>query len=302
MQKIKLKKNVYRRYICMLAKKTKTKTKNKKTTSHAVPHTEKLKFRNVSNYLGSLSSHQKPNASVDTKGPDTCLCGDFNTPQEGLCRSRTTCRYYLKGVLISSQPSAVRWFTCTSRKSSLHVTHALTYWPRSQPFERSYRCQKYEIRRAAERIIRTAGDKRAPRRLGNEAIYSRTHVHELAGFFYFIFCKKNFFVFLTHMHTLTVMKRLCIDPALKPSWTATTGPLQTCKCITTTGTVVGKRHSIIDEVWAAVFRHSWSREWPRYRALNTSKRTPHTTAKPGPCVQVCKGDCLELIAAVFPSC
>ena len=154
------------------------------------------------NYLGSLSSHQKPNASVDTKGPDTCLCGDFNTPQEGLCRSRTTCRYYLKGVLISSQPSAVRWFTwtCTSRKSSLHVTHALTYWPRSQPFERSYRCQKYEIRRAAERIIRTAGDKRAPRRFGNEAIYSRTHVHELAGFFYFIFCKKTFLFF---SHTCT---------------------------------------------------------------------------------------------------
>ena len=30
MQKIKLKKNVYRRYICMLAKKTKTKNKTKK--------------------------------------------------------------------------------------------------------------------------------------------------------------------------------------------------------------------------------------------------------------------------------
>ena len=73
----------------------------------------------------------------------------------------------------------------------------------------------------------------------------------------------------THTHTLTRNKFLSINPALKPSWTASSVPRETGSCFASIG-VVGKRHSIINEIWAAVFRCSWSREWPCYRALNTS--------------------------------
>ena len=213
------------------------------------------------------------NASVDTKGLDTSLCGDFNTPQEGLYISFATRRYYLKGVLINCQPSAVWGGTWKSIESNLHARMS-----RSQAFERSSPVTR-QTKLAHFRWTRDG--------LGT----TYTHVREI------------FLFLLTRMHTLTILKSLSINPALKPLRITATRPLQTCHCSTTTSTtVVGKRHSIIDEKWAAVFWCSWSREWPRYCALNTSKSTSHTTAKPGPWMEVCKGDSLEFITAVFPSC